>query len=51
MLEPIHTLVEMGMAIVETIRVTASLIDAEGNSISDCEAVLGGTYSTGIAIR
>ena len=50
-LEPIHTLLEMGMAVVETFRVTASLIDTEGNSISDWEAVLGGPYSTGIAIR
>jgi hypothetical protein len=40
-----------GNGIVETFRVIASLIDAEGNSISDWEAVLGGTYSTGVAIR
>src|SRR6266404_8437057 len=51
LLEPIHTLLEMGMAVVETFRVTGSLMDAEGNSISDWEAVLGGTYSTGITLR
>ena len=38
------------MTIVDTLRVTATLIDAEGTSIGDCEAVLG-AYSTDIAVR
>ena len=50
-LEPIYTLLEMGMAFVESFRVTATFEDDEGNFVTDWEAVLGGTYSTGIALR
>jgi hypothetical protein len=41
----------MGMAFVESFRMTASSQDAEGNFTTDWETVLGGTYSTGIALR
>lgn len=36
---------------VESFRVTATFEDGEGNFVTDWEAVLGGTYSTGIALR
>ena len=50
-LEPIHTLLKMGMAFVESFRVTATFEDGEGNFVTAWEAVLGGTHSTGIALR
>jgi hypothetical protein len=50
-LGPFYTLFEMGMALVESLRVTASLQDAEGNFITDWETVLGGTHSTGVTVR
>ncbi len=50
-LEPMHTLLEMGLASVASFRVTASAQDAEGNFITDWETVFGGTYSTGVALR
>jgi hypothetical protein len=50
-LAPIYTLLEMGMAFVESFRMTASSQDPEGNFTTDWETVLGGTYSTGIALR
>jgi hypothetical protein len=50
-LEPINTLLEMGMAFIVSFRATASVQDAEGNFITDWETVLGGTYSTGRAVR
>jgi hypothetical protein len=50
-LEPVNTLLEMGMASIASFRATASAQDAEGNFATDWEAVLGGTYSTGAAIR
>ena len=50
-LEPINTLLEMGLASVVSFRTTASAQDAEGNFITDWESVLGGTYSTGIPVR
>lgn len=49
-LEPFFTLFEMGMAFIESFRVTANFEDAEGNFITDWETVLGGTYSTGVAV-
>jgi hypothetical protein len=49
-LEPINTLLEMGLASIVSFRATRSAQDAEGNFITDWEAVLGGTYSTGIAV-
>jgi hypothetical protein len=50
-LEPMHTLLEMGLASIASFRVTASAQDAEGNFTTDWEAVFGGTYSTGTALR
>jgi len=50
-LEPIHTLLEMGLASIASFRVTASAQDAEGNFTTDWETVFGGTHSTGIAVR
>ena len=50
-LEPFFTLFEMGMAFVETFRVTGNFEDAEGNFITDWETVLGGRYSTGVVVR
>jgi hypothetical protein len=50
-LEPINTLLEMGLASIISFRATASAQDSEGNFITDWETVLGGTYSTGIPIR
>jgi len=51
MLEPINTLLEVGMASILSLRATASAQDAEGNFITDWETVLGGAYATGRAIR
>ena len=50
-LEPFFTLFEMGMAFVESFRITARLEDAEGNFITDWATTLGGTYSTGVAVN
>jgi hypothetical protein len=41
-LEPINTLLEMGLASIEPFRATASTQDAEGNFITDWETILGG---------
>jgi hypothetical protein len=49
-LEPMHTLLEMGLASIASFRVTASAQDAEGNFTTDWEIVFGGTYSTGAAL-
>jgi hypothetical protein len=49
-LEPMHTLLEMGLASIASFRVTASAQDAEGNFTSDWEAVFGGAYATGVAV-
>jgi hypothetical protein len=51
MLEPINTLLEVGMASLPSLRATVSAQDAEGNFITDWEAVFGGTYVTRGAIR
>jgi len=50
-LEPINTLLEMGLASIISFRATARAQDSEGNFITDWETVLGGTYSTGIPVR
>ncbi len=50
-LEPINTLLEMGLASIVSFRATASAQDGEGSFITDWETVLGGTYSTGIPVR
>jgi hypothetical protein len=49
-LEPMHTLLEMGLASIASFRATASAQDAEGNFTTDWEAVFGGAYSTGVAV-
>ncbi|MGA8408821.1 MAG: hypothetical protein WB680_16715 [Candidatus Acidiferrales bacterium] len=51
LLEPINTLLEMGLAYIAFVRPTASAQDAEGNFTTDWETVFGGTYSTGMAVR
>jgi hypothetical protein len=51
MLEPINTLLEVGMASILSFHTTAIAQDAEGNFIAEWEAVFGGTYATGKAIR
>jgi hypothetical protein len=50
-LEPMHTLLEMGLASIASFRVTASAQDAEGNFTTDWESVFGGAYSTVTAVR
>ena len=50
-LEPINTLLEMGLASIVSFRPTASAQDTEGNFITDWETVLGGAYSTGRPVR
>jgi hypothetical protein len=50
-LEPINTLLEMGLASIVSFRAIASAQDTEGNFITDWETVLGGTYSTGRPVR
>jgi hypothetical protein len=50
-LEPINTLLEMGLASIVSFRATASAQDSEGNFITVWETVLGGAYSTGIPVR
>jgi len=50
-LEPINTLLEMGMASIESFRASASAQDAEGNVVTDWETVLGGMYATGRSVR
>ena len=46
-LEPINSLLEMGLASIVSFRPTEREQDNEGNFITDWETVLGGTYSTG----
>jgi hypothetical protein len=50
-LEPMHTLLETGVASIASFRATASAQDAEGNFVTDWEAIFGGPYSTGTAVR
>jgi len=50
-LEPVHTVLEMGMGCVDIFRVVSSFQDSQGDLISEWEVVLGGPYSTGTAIR
>jgi len=50
-LEPINTLLEMGLASIVSFRPTEREQDTEGNFITDWETVLGGTYSTGGPVR
>jgi len=51
MLEPVHTFLEMGVGCVAGFRVASNFQDSQGYFISEWEAVLGGPYSTGAAIR
>ncbi len=50
-LEPVHPFLERGMACVGLFRVLSSSQDSQGDLISEWEAVFGGPYSTGAAIR
>ena len=50
-LEPIHTLLEMGMASIDRFRLTSTCLSRQGEHAADWELVLGGTYSTGVPIR
>lgn len=50
-LEPLHTVLEMGVGCVDVFGVVSSFQDSQGDLISEWEAVLGGPYSTGAAIR
>jgi hypothetical protein len=49
--EPVYMLLEMGMAFVSSFRVISMFQDAQGNFVSDWEAVLGGSYATGNPVR
>ena len=51
LLEPVHTVLEMGLGCVDVFQVVSSSQDSKGDLISEWEAVLGGPYSTGVAIR
>jgi hypothetical protein len=51
LLEPIHTLLETGLASIVSFRATRSAQDPEGNFITDWEAVFGGTDWTGTSVR
>jgi hypothetical protein len=50
-LEPINTLLEMGLASIVSFRPTEREQDTEGNFVTDWETVLGGAYSTGRRVR
>ena len=50
-LEPVHTVLEMGLGCIDVFRVVSSFQDAQGDFISEWEAVFGGPYSTGAAIH
>ena len=50
-LDPVHTVLEMGVGCVDVFRVVSSFQDSQGDLVSEWEAVLGGPYSTGAAIR
>jgi len=50
-LEPVHTVLEMGVGCVDVFRVGSSFQNSQGDLISEWEAVPGGPYSTGAAIR
>jgi hypothetical protein len=45
-IEPMHTILEMGMATIESLQVEATRVDSEGNSISVWKLKFGGPYST-----
>ena len=50
-LEWVHTVLEMGLGCVDVFRLVSTFQDSQGDFISEWEAVLGGPYSTGAAIR
>lgn len=50
-LEPMHTLLEMGLASIASFRATGTAQDIEGNFTTDWEVVFGGAYSTAIPVR
>jgi hypothetical protein len=49
--DPIHTLLEMGMASIDKFRLTSTYLSRQGEHTADWELVLGGTYSTRVPIR
>ena len=49
--EPIHNLLEIGMASIDEFRVTSLHLSQQGEHSADWEAVLGGTNTTGVPIR
>ena len=51
LLEPVHTVLEMGLGCVDIFRVVSSFQDSQGDFISEWEAVFGRPYSTGAAIH
>jgi hypothetical protein len=51
LLEPINTMLEMGLASIVSFRATRSAQDPEGNFITDWEAVFGGTDWTSTSVR
>lgn len=50
-LEPVHTVLEVGLGCVDVFRVVSSFQDSQGDLISEWEAILGGPYATGAAFR
>jgi hypothetical protein len=50
-LEWAHTVLEMGLGCVDVFRVVSTFQDSQGDFISEWEAVFGGPYSSGAAIR
>lgn len=50
-LDPIHTLLEMGMASIDKFQLTSTCLSRQGEHTADWEFVLGGTHSTGVPIR
>src|SRR6266478_3173551 len=42
-LEPVHTVLEMGVGCVDVFRVVSSFQDSQGDLVSECEAVSGGS--------
>ena len=50
-LEPVYTLLEMGLGCIDVFRVVSCFQNSQGDFTSEWEMLLGGNYSTGAAIR
>lgn len=50
-LEWVHTVLEMGLGCVDVFRVVSTFQNSQGDFITEWEALFGGPYSTGAAIR